>query len=117
MLRYQCVFVLFINRKDNGTIQNSLFTIQKIYQMATSLSSKTKTLSVENRQIFMSIAKKKFGLTTNQYRDRVLGRVDWALNQEVFLETCLEEIGGGKYQIKRTEEIFDLAGIPYPVQN
>lgn len=84
--------------------------------MANSLSSKTKTLSNENRQIFMKIAKTKFGLTTNQFRDRILGRVDWSLKHEAFLHTCLEENGNNKWQLKRTEAVFDLAGIPYPLE-
>jgi hypothetical protein len=83
--------------------------------MAQSLNSKTKTLSLENKAIFKTIIKKKFGLTNQQISERYQGRTDWALNHEVFLENCLEEIANGKFAIKRTEEIFDLAGINYPV--
>lgn len=83
--------------------------------MANKLSVKTKTLSIENRMIFMQIAKNKFGLTTNQYRARILGRVDWSLNQEIFLNSCLVPLNNGKYEIKQSQEVLDLAGITYPI--
>ena len=85
--------------------------------MSISTQQKIKLLSVEDRAILRKAFLKKFdNLSDNAYTQRVQGITPFSLQQRIIIDSWLEEIDGGRYQLKANETLLDLAGIPYPVE-
>lgn len=83
--------------------------------MTITTQQKIKLLSLEDRDILRKAVIKKFKLTDNSYTQRVQDITPFSLEQRILIDSWLEEKSNGRYQLRASEALLDLAGIPYPV--
>ncbi len=81
-------------------------TIRKMYD----------DLSTADKQIFREMVMKKFDLGEDAVYNRLKGfRTSFSFKEANTVANWFELNEKQKYCLKSNEEVFDLAGIPYPV--
>ncbi len=74
-------------------------------------------LSKSDRKTFREMVMKKFDLGEDAVFNRLKGiRTPFSFKEAYIIANWFEVNSAGKYQLKANEEVFDLAGIPYPVE-
>lgn len=82
-------------------------TIRKMYN----------DLSKADRQTFREMVMKKFDLGEDAVYNRLKGfRTSFSFKEVNTIANWFELNDAGKYQLKANEEVFDLVGLPYPVE-